>query len=187
MTPQGIDRKRLLIIIVAVAAVLAAGIFVLLRQKPSKGNDAATTGPTTVYHDPVSGEDIVTQQGKTPEPTVAAPTSPIYAGFDKLINQGMTQEQLQTTYAAFESYKPFASDKVQISLAADDIQPVQPQDNDPLYRWSIRSHIVVNRTTTYKVQIYYWGIDDVQLLLSDQNGTQIFDSGAIGSDQNTGD
>lgn len=186
MTPQRPNKKRILIIGIATAAVVAASIFVLLQPKEKK-DDSRTTGPTTVYHDPTSGEDIVNQQGKTPEQTLTSPTTPLYAGFDKLLNSGMTLTQVQTLYAAFESYKPFASNKVQISLAADDIQPVRPQDSDPLYRWSIKSHVVVNRTTTYKVQIYYWGIDNVQLLLGDQNGTQIFDSGPIGSDFNTGD
>lgn len=186
MTPQGSSKKRILIITLATAAVITASIFVLLQPKPKKDN-AKVTGPTTVYHDPTSGEDIINQQGKTPEQTLTSPTTPLYAGFDKLLGQGMTLEQLDSLYTAFESYKPFASNKVQISLAADDIQPVRPQDSDPLYRWSIQSHIVVDRTTTYKVQIYYWSIDDVQLLLRDQNGAQLFDSGIIGSDVNTGD
>ncbi|HSX05334.1 MAG TPA: hypothetical protein VLF69_02610, partial [Candidatus Saccharimonadales bacterium] len=138
------------------------------------------TGPTTVYHDPVSGENIVNQEGKATEGQSSSSTTPTYAGFDKLLEVGFTLNQLDSAYSAFEQYQPFASNKVQISLAVNDVSTVRPNDADPLYRWSVVSHIVVNRTDSYKVQIYYWGENSAELVLLNADGSQqLFDSGPL--------
>lgn len=180
MTPNDIQRKRFIMIGAIAVFVIISITFVLTRHKTSN-TDTGRDGKTTVYHDPVSGQDIITQDDKNPELTVDQPTMPLFAGFGKLANVGMTQSQIAATYKALQAYKPFASNDVQISLAVDDVKTVQPQNSDPLYRWSIKSRIVVDRTDTYTIQIYYWEVTNVQVYLSNTKGTQVYDSGAVSS------
>ncbi|HSX30389.1 MAG TPA: hypothetical protein VLE99_00525 [Candidatus Saccharimonadales bacterium] len=176
------QKRRQRIIIALVVLVVAGLVFLAFKLGGSPNKPSVSTGSTNIYHDPVSGEDIIDQQGKSKEGEVSTSTTPTYAGFDKLLDVGLTLPQLQSVYTAFEQYKPFASDKVEISLAVDDIQSVQPSTSDPLYRWAILSHVVVNRTTSYGVKIYFWDEGSAELVLTNGNTSQqVFDSGAITS------
>jgi hypothetical protein len=177
---QQTTQKR--IALIAGIVVFAVGaLFLIFHSNTTDSKKAANeNGPTQVYHDPVSGQDITTQTGKAPESMVSSPTVPTFAGFDKLMDMGMSLTQVQGLYAAFEQYQPLASNKVEISLDVKNIQSLSPVDSDPLYRWSFVSDIVANRKTTYPIQIYYWGLNSVELTMTLPDKTAApFDSGPM--------
>lgn len=176
-----IDKRKVIIIGGLLVIVVVAAILATLSSNHKPATKTTGTGQTNVYHDPVSGKDIVTQKDKTPESQIASSTIPTFAGFDALLDSGMTLDQVQSLYGAFEEYQPFDSNKILISLASDDLSSVQPDNNDPNYRWSFTGHVVVkngNQTTTYHVQLYYWNTTTAELVLYNADGSQqVFDSG----------
>jgi hypothetical protein len=183
-------NTKLIFIGLGVLVVLGV-LFIFLGSHHKKGSSTvqakAGSGQTVTKTDPTSGETLVEQAGKVPETNGGSTDGPLFLGFDKLINQGLTIQQLDSIQTAITSYPPFTTSSAQISLAADDIVPVSPSDSgDAQQRWSIKSHIVVNSKDTYRVQFFYSGIGNVEVYIYSADGkTQLFDSGSI--DNSTAD
>jgi len=183
------NSRRKLILIIAGSVVLLGviGLVVsLLTSGNQQKNGTAGTGDTTSHFDPVSKETIVTQNGKAPETGGGDSTRPIFAGIDKLLNYGITTQQLSSLQFAFTQYAPTAGSSTQISLAVDDITTDRAPDPDG--RFFVLSHVVVNQKDTYKLKLFYSGLSDVQLVLYDSSGqSQLFDSGVISDTNSSGD
>lgn len=167
-------NRKLVIVIFAVVLILLMGL-VFWLTKPQKTTESKT-GESQVYNDPVSHQKIVTRTGAAPETNGQTSTGPVFVGFEKLLDYGVTVQQLDALKAYFGDYAPFVNKSPEISLAVDDIQAGQDM-SDPQQRFFIRSHVVVDRKTTYVIKFYYQGLSSVELHIYDAGGSnQLFDS-----------
>lgn len=167
------NPKRTVIIFV-VALILLMGLMAWLTR-PHK-TATIKTGESQVYNDPVSHQKIVTRNGAAPETNGQTSTGPVFVGFEKLLDYGVTVQQLDALKTYFSDYTPFINKSPEISLAVDDIQAGQDM-SDPQQRFFIHSHVVVDRKTTYEIKFYYQGLSSVELHIYDASGnTQLFDS-----------
>jgi hypothetical protein len=175
------DQRRSKILITTIVLVAALVIFLVFITSRKSTHPNQATGKTTIYNDPVSHEQITTQEGKTAEQVTNDPNTPLFAGFGKLLEIGLSQQQLAAAQHAFAQYKPFASNDVQISLAVDNVEQVSPlTSGDSEERWSVKSFVVVNRKDKYQFTLYYEGASVAELILYNANQTtQLFDSGSI--------
>lgn len=175
------ERKRVTAIaaaLIGVVLLLLTGVIISLRQ--SFSNNKSGTAKTMITQDKTSGESFVQQEGVTQEQQTIGSNNPIFAGFSKLIDYGLTTDQVRALEQALQKYPAFANNNIQISLAVNDITRGARENSDPLYRFNILSHIVVNQTTTYRIKFYYSGTSEVQLILYDATGNiKLFDSGIV--------
>lgn len=178
------DRRKKVLLLVGLVVLVILIITVLVvgtLYKTFAGNGDNGNPTVTIKKDPTTGQSFATQDGQAPESQVYDPTTPLYAGFEALLDDGMTANQVTALQNALQHYPPFTKN-VQISLAGTDIRRNYPEQTDPLYRWSISSHIVVNQKDTYQIKVYYSGTNDIQLIIYDAAGhTQLFDSGIVSS------
>jgi len=179
--PETSNRQKNLLIVAIVVVLLGSVLFIIFSSSRTANKSDKNTGKTEVYNDPVSGKKIINQEGKVPESQTTGSNTAIFAGFDALLNRGLTLQQVQKVYDSLGSYPTFTKEKTQISLAVNSIQSVPPQDSDPEYRWSIQSHIVVNKKDTYQLKVYYSGVASAQILLYNESGSELLlDSSASG-------
>jgi hypothetical protein len=152
-------------------AILVVALGFLLRSPKT-----AQTPKTTTYTDPYSHETITDVQGKTPDTYGSDAASPIYLGFDKLVGQGMTYDQIGNLKIALDNYSKTIQPPIkEVSLDVDHIKA--QRDNGTFY---LILNLVFDRQKVYMAKVDYTGLNTIHLYLSDA-GKQVFDSGLVNS------
>lgn len=132
-------------------------------------NTATPTKPPQAYIGNSSGT-----------PDAGKQTAAAFVGYDNLIQNGVTYDQVNALQTAFRKYQPLSAPTTVIDIGGSNLIPYAPDQSDPLYRPSIGASVVVNQKTTYKIKFYYWGTSTIELLIYDATGaTQLFDSGTV--------
>ena len=144
--------KRTIIIIASVIGVImiTLGIVGLAMQGGQK-----TEGENeTKYVDPGSGETII-DSDKAPQGTeLSLRNAIIYPGFSKLIDRGLSPEQVQAVQAVIADYSLKQEDKFkEVSLTTSSMRHILPQGNSTTH--TISFDIVVDRETDYFVTVDY--------------------------------
>jgi hypothetical protein len=162
--------------IVAIGLIVASIILAaVLFQHRSGGND--TSGNR--YYDPGSGETVTDPANKSPD-LYGADSADIYLGFSKLLDQGLTSDQLT---AVKDQLKLFSDTKklnaTEFSLDASTLKQESPNidANDPTTR--IRFTLKVNRKTTYPVVLEYRSINTIRVIVQQNNGSLFYDSKTV--------
>lgn len=168
------NRRRLLFLIAtAFLILLIIVIFLVSRSsKPDVNNG--------VYHDPLSHETVTDTPGKSPESTGSTVDYPVFLGFDKLIDYGLTNTQLQELNQAFYNYSHKLPKPVEeVSIDVDHIT----SQHDPKVHKSpfvLLFKVRFDRKNDYNAKVSYTDIESLRLQLStvDTNKT-IYNSGVI--------
>jgi hypothetical protein len=145
-----IDRKLVIIISLAVAAVIGLGIFGLLFANKDQSKQEETT-----YIDPGTGKEIVS--GKPLTQTSADnpdPSRPTFIGFATLTDRGLSTAQrtkLENALYAYSSKNSLGFKE--ISLTVNSIETTPPGSTEPGYYMYF--NITVNRSKQYHIKVTY--------------------------------
>lgn len=164
---QSVSKSRLIILIGAV--LLVAIILMTLLIHPSK---KAQTPQTTTYTDPYSHETVTDVAGKAPDTYGSTAATPIYLGFDKLLDHGMTFDQVGNLKSAFDNFSKAQTKPIsQVSIDVDHI--TAQRDNSSFFLFF---NVMTNRSEVFKAKVDYTGLSAIRLYLSDSKGNLVYDS-----------
>lgn len=161
------EKTKLYLLIVAISLPVIVSIFILVftdlgRQKSNPDE----------YFDPGSGETVSSPKDKTPELFGISSDGPTYLGFSKLIDAGLTTDQLDLVKVIFGRFSVTNDRNItEISITAKTIDLESSEEG-----FSMSFEITANRTTKYSSVIKYVGLNDAHVLVTDKDGQQVFDS-----------
>ncbi len=170
-------NKNKLIIILVIAVGLAAFLYIVSSNTNS--SKKLPTGTMVKHYDPVSGETDTTLSGVAPETAGQGPSGIYFSGFSKLLDSGLTSDQVTAAENTLRSYPDFAKAN-RISLAVKEIQLARVTDPADPMSWSATSRIAINEKTFYKIIIEYGGVYSVHVFVYATSGALLYDSGLIG-------
>ncbi|MBX4190483.1 hypothetical protein KW794_00145 [Candidatus Saccharibacteria bacterium] len=169
---QSVNKRRLIAVIVLVLVVIM-GVVALLH-KPSK---PSSTPQTNTYTDPYSHETVTETQGKAPDIFGTTAQTPIYLGFDKLIDHGVSYDQVGNLKTAFYQYSKTKNSPIkEVSLDVDHIKSIKEGRN-----FYLTFKVVFDRKDIYQAKLDYTGLSAIRLYLYDNSGNLIFDSQSVNS------
>ena len=160
---------------IAIGAFIVIAIIVLfvsfLGKEPQNKTD--------VYYDPASKETIDERVDKTPEILEDnASTEPVFLGFGKLVQYGISQDQLTNLKTAFNTYLGKGDNgKKEVSVYVDSVTS-NPIDRETGGDPSITFDTLIQRKEKLSAVVTYSGVADIQLKLS-QGKKLVFDSGRV--------
>lgn len=144
--------KRTIIIIGSVFGLIVITLAIIGFATQSTQKDAAAPDEKG-YVDPGSGEVI--KSDKSPQGTEeATKNAVIFPGFSKLINRGLSPEQIQAIQSTLISYSIEKEKRFkEISLQVDSVRHILPQGASRTH--TLTFDIVTNRTDKYYVTAEY--------------------------------
>jgi len=157
-----IQKKRIIIFIgIFFAFILIISVIYLVVNKPN-----STTGDPTIittYTDPGSGETVYTTPNKTPES--AGPSATItYLGFSKLLNIGMTFDQLTLLKSYFAAYSTDQKTPIkEISITVASLKQIINRDTGEV---TVTFNITIDRNSVYNATIKYSSITTLSLTIN---------------------
>jgi hypothetical protein len=142
-------NKRSIIIIATLLglAIIAMAIVGFTNQR-------STNTPTGTYVDPGSGETIIDSDTSSQGPTASLKNTIIYPGFSRLIDRGLSPDQVQSVQLALAEYS-FENKKnfKEVSLTVDSIRHLLPQGTSTQH--TLTFDITVNRKDKYFMSVAY--------------------------------
>lgn len=169
-------KKKLAIAIGVFIAisVIAISFTLISRQASQTKSKAGNTNSQTQYTDPVSGEVVSNPSGKAPE-AVSGYNGVTFLGFDRLIDYGISSDQLTSIKGYLENYKDVATGNkiTQISLDATSLkQSINADSGTKL----VTVRIVVNKSIEQTLELSYQGIEDMTVTVYDKDHVKIYSS-----------
>lgn len=164
---QNEKKTQLYVIIVfGVLSLIIFGVVALFYQinNPNTGQPAMNE-----YTDPGSGNTIVSPEGKTPEKYGVNPDAPIYIGFSKLLDIGISFDQVNSIKSALGDYAFTVKDSAkitEISLTSDSITHTPNPTGPDTYLF----RITMNRKDEYRVIVSAPDISSIELSLYTKDG-----------------
>lgn len=159
-------NKIILISIVLLPVIISVAIFIFVSNRNSNSNSEE-------YFDPGSGETVSSPKNKTPELFGTYTSGPLLLGFSKLINAGLTTDQLKLVEAAAVTFSGTDGRKItELSVTVDTIE-----QNISEGVINLTFELTANRQTKYLCLVSYSDLDSVQVVITDKAGKQVFDSG----------
>ena len=169
--------RRQLVVLACVAVLVVTGALILLMfnknpQLKSRSSDR--------YTDPLSHQTVSNPQGKTPDIYGSNSDTPVYLGFDKLIDHGLSFDQLNNIKTAFYSYskkqgQPFKEISVDVDHISLEHDP--KVHNSPLL---MLFDVQFDRKEILKAKIDYSKLSSVRLyLINPANDQVVYDSQVI--------
>jgi hypothetical protein len=169
-----ITNKKVLL---TLAGIILLVLFVLTVVVPKK-TSRTTAGE---YNDPYSHETVSSPPGKSPDTYGTAPDQPVYLGLDKLMDHGLSFDQLNNLKLAFKKFSDSRSERIkELSIDVDSITP-HHDPKDPNSPFEVFFNVRVNRSDDYKARVEYFDISDIRLFLMDSSQKAVYDSQTISS------
>lgn len=171
------NKKVIILIAVSVVSIAIIAVLALQRSNKQAPPDAG------LYHDPNSGEIVSDPEGWQPENFAGQANAPIFLGFSKLLDIGITQFQLDAAKGGFGEYSATKNDYVkEVSLHVNSIkrEAFDPDGADPTRRVSFT--VTINRTETFSAKLEYTTIQNASLLLY-KDDKRIFKSTSANADE----
>lgn len=170
--PSASNKRPLIIGGIIIAAILALAIY--FAFKPAHKNTTTDKRST----DKFSHEVVSSPSGKQPDVYGQPGNTPLYLGFDKLLNFGLTSDQVSLLKNAFYSFSskqtpPFK----QLSVDVDHINSGH-DDSNPSSPFYTKFNFQVDQKKVYAATVQHAGLDDIRLLIDD-GSSQVYDSGTL--------
>lgn len=161
------------IVIVAVIAFVVLGIALLFYV----GRRNSSPEGTGEYYDPASGETISNPTGRSPEKFNQASEQPVYLGFSRLVDIGLSQFQVDVIKQIFLSYSSQRKDKInELSIYKDSVSRVSFDPADEIR--SVLFDISINRGERYSVTMQYTTLRNAKIIIY-EGKNKIFESGFV--------
>ncbi len=178
LNQQSTARRRIIIITVALFVVLGFGLWLLGQRKSNTTN---TSGGQ--YYDSRSGETISNPPGKAPEAYGTVPNQPIYPGFDKLLDIGISQYQLKALKTALYQYSQ--KTKQNISEFSLDVSNLTIKPNGS--KRTLLFNVQFDRGTIRNMKMDYFNLTVVQLYVLNDQGRVVYNSGVVDGNPSPGE
>lgn len=165
------SNKKTIVLIIGGILILAL-LVVLIFQRTNK----KIPEDTGQYYDPYSGETVSDPEGWHPENFANQENTPVFLGFSKLLDVGVTQMQLDAAKRGFSEYSGTRNNDIrEVSLHINSIrrEPFDRDSSDPTRRVSFT--VTINRTENLEGKIEYTSIQNATLVLI-KDGQEIFRS-----------
>ena len=172
--------KKVLVIILCTLFVVGFIVFMNSRTKTNeKQKDTSLTQNS--YTDPYSGETVDYPGGKGPDEYGNSAAGTVFLGSSRLLDEGISLEQLKSyEYAAYQYFKTLSPKVTEISLDKSTIKFKLHDPNSANQRDNISFTIVTNRTTKYNASLDTFDTSSIQLkIFSQENNSQVYDSGVV--------
>lgn len=133
------------------------------------------------YYDPYSGETIDYPTCKAPEVYGNSAAGTVFLGSSRLLDEGISLEQLKSyEYGAYQYFKGQSPKVTELSIDKSTIRYTLHDPNSTEPRDNISFTLVANRITKYKASLDCFNSSSIQLKLYNiENNSQVFDSGVI--------
>lgn len=171
------NPKLKLIVYGAVIIGILFAILTIVTIQNKKRSDVTKPGS---YYDPGSGETVSNPAGKTPERFGDNSSTPIFLGFDDLLNVGVTSQQLAAIKQAFNNYSLDGSKNIkEISLFVTTIKRLAPNRDTNDYGDVVTFDIKIDREQLLSAKVESTSVKVSRLYLY-KNGSQlVFDSNDV--------
>ena len=173
-------RRKLVIIVGAILFVIILALLIIFTAKDSKKQDIPDIDKGGRYTDPYSGETISDPPDKAPEKYNANPDTPVFLGYTKLLDLGISSTQVNDyQYAIFQKYK---TENKKVSEVSIDVKTINLQQHDRYSSSNVDTalfDIVVDRKDRFKVKMDYYDLTKIHLYMFDTTGKQLYDSGEL--------
>lgn len=128
------------------------------------------------YYDPLSKQTVSDPPGKTPENFGGAAYDPLFLGFDKLIDRGLSSDQMNILDIHMKNFLYEQSPPAkEVSLEVDSIKSQKNSGERPTFYISF--NIRTDRKNDFNARLEYSDISTVRLLVySKETGKLVFDS-----------
>lgn len=161
-------------LLIAVSIILIIGLIVatVISRNAEPGDKGSTL-------DTNSGEYVANSDGREPENVGANPDEPLFLGLGKLVNRGLTTEQISGLKLGFTNFAKQSSPKVKrVSITVDSIRNAPRSIGDFTYTYHF--DVVMDSKTTYQAKLICFDTTSIQLILyKDGTSSPAFDSGTI--------
>jgi hypothetical protein len=161
-------------IILFLGALLIASLIIALLLP--KNNPNSQPG-SDEYTDTRSGQTVSNPPGKTPEAFGNNGSQITILGIDKLLDHGLSTDQIKGVKKAFDSYS--SKNNLAVKEVSIDISSIESVPTDQTSsRQAVTMNVLIDRKTNYDAKIEYFNLTQVELYLS-SNAKVVFDSGII--------
>lgn len=162
------NKKYIFIILIFITSIVLVFCFIF---NPKNHEDYLKTNITI---DKYSGETIIETPNKSPE-KAGADNSVVFLGYSKLIDIGMTYNQMIETKKMFNNYAE-SQKNISISEISINISSIISYLDDTTSNRIITFETIINRKTKINAKIEYFGTGNPSLILYDKNNTVIYSS-----------
>lgn len=167
------NKRFIVVLAIALAAVLIGTGLLLF------GQDNKPAPVKTEYKDPWTGEVVSDPEGKTPDKFGTNSDQPIFLGLDKLLQHGLSYEQLKLAENAYYAYsKAHDSYVKEISIDVSRIDDRRRGSGDDI-TFTSSFPTKINRSEIVTTNLEYVGLSDLRLILTDGAGKMLYDSGQM--------
>jgi hypothetical protein len=174
-----LSKSQKIAIAVIVSFLFLIGIALFATNRAGQNNK------TGEYLDPYSHQTVSNPPGKGPDTYGTQSDTPVYLGIEKLLDHGLSFDQLDNLKYAFYRYSLSRPNHIhEVSLDVDHIT-TKYNSSDPNAHYFIFFNVRFDRKNTYKAQVEYTGLNDVRLYLIDVRTNKVlYDSLVIGAEAN---
>lgn len=165
--PGLLKDKKFVFAVVAIIIMLLVIFLISNRKKPA--------GSYGEYYDKGSKQTVSNPKGKTPENNgdKQFANQPVYLGISKLIDFGVSTDQLGIFKDTLVKYSPTSKE---FSVYVDTVNSIPVERGG---RPTVMFDLLVNRESKVTAQLEYFGSTSIRLTLKDKTNKQVFDSGDI--------
>ncbi len=173
--------KKIILVIACIVLVVTIMVFASSKNKQNSTDQGSTSLQQDSYKDPYSGETVDYPKGKGPDQYGYSAAGTIFLGSSRLLDEGISLEQLKSyEYAAYQYFKTLSPKVTEISLDKSTVNFKLHDQNSTEPRDNITFTLVINRTTKYNASLDVFDSSSVQLRMYDQEkNSQVYDSGVV--------
>lgn len=162
---QSPNRNKVILIAIIILPVFISLAVFFMANRSSNSNSEE-------YLDPGSGETISTPKDKAPELFGVKNLGPLYLGFSKLLDAGLTNDQLKLVKVIFGRFAVADGRKLtELSITTKTIDTEVGEE-----AIKITFELTADRKNKYQCTINYTGLDDAWVVVVDKDDKLIFDS-----------
>lgn len=165
--------------LVVIGSIIFGVLIAILLVVSVQNNKSSVSKPGS-YYDEGSGETVSNPAGKTPEKFGSNSASPIFLGFDDLLNVGVTSQQLAAIKQAFNNYSLDGNKDIkEISLFITTIKRLAPNRDTNDYGDVVTFDIKIDREQLLSAKVESTSVKVSRLYLYKNGGQLVFDSNDV--------
>ncbi len=170
LTPR---QKLAMVVLLGLTGILIIfGIFKSLPSKPKPGD-------TQTHFDKNSQQSVRTIVGE--KETSASNTNGVYIlGTPSLLNLGVTPAQINAVTNSFYQYSKINSVGVkQVSISVNKIKIDASDVGSNKQTTTISAPVIIDNKVNDSIKLKYKNASDIELIIYDEKGTLLYDSGTV--------
>lgn len=165
------QQRTYIIVFFIVMSLIIIGIVALFYRFNGKVDASNPTIKQTT--DPISGEQVISPEGKSPETYGVNPDAPIYLGFSNLYDSGLSSDQVTTVKQSLGTYADQIKDKEKVKRISLDPKSISHSIDQKNGTSSYAFHVFFNDKDEYIMKLSSDIVDNTTYSLF-KNGQVIY-------------